>query len=102
MPGNSRNYNSLYKLNSVHNLKYINSSNEIDINDNRINNYNNLNNYISKNRTIDINDINGRNKLPLKISKCNSNVINNEITNKVNTPFLKNNLSQSNIYPFQV
>ena len=101
-PGNSRNYNSLYKLNSVPNLKYINSCNEIDINDNRINNYNNLNNNISKNHTIDINDINGRNKLPLTISRCNSNIINNEITNKVNTPILKKNLSQSNIYPFQV
>ena len=99
MPGKSRNYNSLYKLNSMENLKYINNNNEIDINDNKINN---LNYNISKNHTIDIDDINRTNKLPLKISRYKFNIINNKITNKENTPFFKRNLSQADIYPFQI
>ena len=99
MPGKSRNYNSLYKLNSMENLKYINNNNEIDINDNKINN---LNYNISKNHTIDIDDINRTNKLPLKISRYKFNIINNKITNKENTPFFKRNLSQADIYPFKI
>ena len=99
MPGKSRNYNSLYKLNSMENLKYINNNNEIDINDNKINN---LNYNISKNHTIDIDGINRTNKLPLKISRYKFNIINNKITNKENTPFFKRNLSQADIYPFQI
>ena len=97
IPGNSRNYNNLDKLNSMENLKYINNNNEIGISS-----YYNLNNNIYKSHTIDINDINRSNKLPLKISRYKFNIINNKITNKENIPFFKRNLSQTNIYPFQI